>query len=138
MSVANFLEEVDHPNCYAMFDPWAPAIHGDHLYETALDLAPFMIQTTLADYEEIRRFIYLPELVNFKNAPSMNGACPLGEGFVDLESFFAGLIDGGFKGYTAYEMCSPLRGGGSEENLDDTALKSLKKIRELIGGASRI
>src|SRR6185503_9791870 len=32
--------------------------------------------------------------------------------------FFKGLRDGGFNGTAVYEMCSPLRGGGSLENLD--------------------
>ena len=58
---------------------------------------------------------------------------PLGEGFIDNEAFFAGLKEGGFDGYVAYEMCSPLRGGGSEENLDAAAGKALAAIRKLIG-----
>jgi hypothetical protein len=49
-----------------------------------------------------------------------------------LPWFFAGLKEGGFDGYVAYEMCSPLRGGGSEENLDATARKSLACIERLI------
>jgi len=32
----------------------------------------------------------------------------------------------------AYEMCSPLRGGGSEENLDRTARLSLERINQWI------
>ena len=54
-----------------------------------------------------------------------------GEGFVDLEAFFAGLGEGGFNGYVAYEMCSPLRGGGSEQNLDRMARTALEVIRRL-------
>jgi len=33
----------------------------------------------------------------------------------------------------AYEMCSPLRGGGSEENLDRAARLSLEKIKHWTG-----
>lgn len=54
-------------------------------------------------------------------------------GFIDYEAFFAGLKEGGFQGYVAYEMCSPLRGGGGEANLDAAAAASLVKIRQLIG-----
>jgi sugar phosphate isomerase/epimerase len=57
---------------------------------------------------------------------------PLGHGFIDFESFFRGLRDGGFDGPVAYEMCSPLRGGGSLANLDSTAEISLNQIRALI------
>ena len=53
-------------------------------------------------------------------------------GFVDLEAFFTGLKEGGFDGYVAYEMCSPLRGGGSTANLDASAAKSLEVVRRLI------
>lgn len=130
---AEFLDAVNHPNCRAMFDPWAPALHGDDLRKCARALAPRMVQTTLADYVKLRRFTYVPGLVNYRRLEDMVLAVPLGEGFVDLESFFAGLKEGGFSGYVAYEMCSPLRGGGSEENLDAAARAALDKMRALIG-----
>lgn len=128
-----FLDEVDHPNCRAMFDPWAPALHGDDLRKAARRLASRMVQTTLADYLRIPRYEYLPGLVNYKRLDDMVRAVPLGQGFVDLDDFFAGLREGGFNGHVAYEMCSPLRGGGSAENLDRAAATSLEKIRRLIG-----
>jgi sugar phosphate isomerase/epimerase len=132
-SYREFLDEIDHPNCKAMFDPWAPALHGDDLYECAKVLAPRMIQTTLADYVKLRRFAYQPGLVNYEPLLAAVRAVPLGHGFVDLDSFFRGLREGGFDGYVTYELCSPLRGGGSMENLDATARTSLAKIRELVG-----
>jgi len=131
-SYIEFLDAVDHPNCRAMFDPWAPALHGDNLAECARELAPRMVQTTLADYVRLRQFSYLPGLVNYRGLHPRVLAVPLGQGFVDLEGFFQGLKEGGFSGYVAYEMCSPLRGGGSEENLDAAARTSLKKIKDLI------
>ncbi len=127
-----FLDEVDHPNCFAMFDPWAPALHGEDLYQAARRLAPRMIQTTLADYVKLPRFRYLPGLVNYEPMTPLIRAVPLGHGFIDNAAFFRGLRDGGFDGYVVYEMCSPLRGGGSEENLDRTAAASLAAIRTLI------
>jgi hypothetical protein len=42
------------------------------------------------------------------------------------------LREGGFDGHVAYEMCSPLRGGGSAENLDATARKSLEVMKRLV------
>lgn len=128
------LDDVGHPNIKAMFDPWSPALHGDDLYAAARRLAPRMVQTTLADYVKLDRFRYKPELVNYERLdPPAVRAVPLGDGFIDLAAFFAGLKDGGFSGYVAYEMCSPVRGGGSEANLDATAVKSLETIRRLIG-----
>ena len=127
-SYIEFLDDVDHPNCRAMFDPWAPALHGEDLRAVARRLAPRMVQTTLADYVRLPRWAYQPGLVNYKRLDDMVRAVPLGDGFLDLDAFFAGLHEGGFDGYVAYEMCSPLRGGGSEENLDRAATASLEAI----------
>ena len=134
-SYLEFLDDVDHPNCRAMFDPWAPALHGENLRTVARRLAPRMVQTTLADYVRLPRYAYQPGLINYTRLDDMVRAVPLGEGFVDLEGFFVGLRQGGFDGYVAYEMCSPVRGGGSLENLDRTATISLEEIKQLIGRA---
>ena len=128
------LDEVDRENLKAMFDPWSVALIGEDLYEAARRMAPRMVQTTLADYVRIDRYAYRPDLINYEKLdPPAVRAVPLGEGFVDLEAFFAGLAEGGFDGYVAYEMCSPLRGGGSEANLDAAATKSLDVLGRLIG-----
>jgi sugar phosphate isomerase/epimerase len=127
------LADVGHSNLKAMFDPWSIALQGVDLYQAARRLAPRMMQTTLADYVRIERFAYQPQLVNYTRLdPPAVRAVPLGDGFIDLTAFFAGLKEGGFDGYVAYEMCSPLRGGGSEENLDAAARKSLAVIERLI------
>ena len=125
------LDDVDHPNLRAMFDPWSVALVGGDLYQSARRLAARMVQTTLADYVRFERYAYQPSLVNYRRLePPAVRAVPLGEGFIDFAAFFAGLIEGGFDGYVAYEMCSPLRGGGSEANLDAAAAHSLAKIRQ--------
>src|SRR5262249_50058599 len=64
-SYIEFLDEVDHPSCRAMFDPWAPALHGDDLRSCARRLAGRMVQTTLADYVRLPRYRYAPGLVNY-------------------------------------------------------------------------
>ena len=128
---AEFLDDVNHPNLKAMFDPWSIALHGGvDLYEAAKRMAPRMVQTTLADYIRIDRFQYQPPLINYRQIdPPAVRAVPLGEGFLDLNAFFLGLKDGGFNGYVAYEICSPIRGGGSEANLDAASTKALAAIR---------
>jgi sugar phosphate isomerase/epimerase len=127
---AELLDDVAHPNCRAMFDPWSVALHGEDLYAVAKRMAPRMVQTTLADYVRLKRYAYQPGLVNYRPLDAMVRAVPLGDGFLDLASFLRGLHEGGFDGYVAYEMCSPLRGGGSEVNLDATARKGLARIHE--------
>jgi len=126
-----FLDEVGHANCKAMYDPWVPALLGEDLHENAKRLAPRMVQTTLADYVRLPRYAYLPGVVNYRELPAMIRAVPLGAGFLDLAAFARGLKDGGFDGYVCYEMCSPLRGGGGEANLDATARTSLDTIHAL-------
>jgi sugar phosphate isomerase/epimerase len=127
------LSDVAHPNLKAMFDPWSVALTGGDLHRAARQLAPYMVQTTLADYMQIERFAYRPSLVNYERlSPPWARAVPLGDGFIDFAAFFAGLREGGFDGYVAYEMCSPVRGGGAEANLDAVAAKSLAVIRRLI------
>lgn len=131
---AELLADVAHPNLKAMFDPWSVALTGGDLKKAARQMAPFMVQTTLADYIQIERFAYRSALVNYERlSPPWARAVPLGDGFIDFAAFFAGLREGGFDGYVAYEMCSPLRGGGSEANLDAAATKSLAVIQRLIG-----
>ena len=125
-----FLDDVGHANCRAMFDPWSIALHGADLYAAAKRLAPRMVQTTLADYVRLPRFAYQPGMVNYQPLDAMVRAVPLGEGFIDLAGFFRGLRDGGFDGYVAYEMCSPVRGGGGEENLDRYARVALEQIKQ--------
>jgi len=62
--------------------------------------------------------------------PAAVRAVPFGEGCIDYPAFFGGLRDGGFDGIATYEMCSPLRGGGSFANLDHCAARYVKWMTE--------
>jgi sugar phosphate isomerase/epimerase len=53
----------------------------------------------------------------------------MGEGFIDYRVFLRTLRESGYQGTVAYEMCSPLRGGGAEENLDRCARRFLEYMR---------
>ncbi len=125
-SMLDLLADVNEPNCKAMFDAWTPALQGDDLAEAARALAPHMVHTTVADYVRRPRFRYQPPLVNFTREPDAIRAVPMGEGFIDYRAFLRTLRDHGYQGHVAYEMCSPLRGGGSEENLDRCARRFLE------------
>jgi sugar phosphate isomerase/epimerase len=118
-ALLELLADVDRPNCRLGVDAWSPALRGEDLYESAKRLAPYTAMTTNADYIRLPQFRYCPALVNYERTlPDMVRAVKFGEGFIDYPAFFRGLRDGGFDGLATYEMCSPLRGGGSMQNLD--------------------
>ncbi len=79
--------------------------------------------------------------VAFHNAPStfkMTGyytlkrtqAVPVGDGQIDYRRYFRALRSVGYDSYMAYEICTPIRGGGSEANLDRCASRSLANLRQ--------
>src|SRR5438445_13587027 len=109
-----------------MFDAWPPALQGADLAAAVRKLAPYLAHTTVADYVRRPRFRYQPQLVNYTRETDLVRAVPMGEGFIDYCSFLRALREAGFQGHVAYEMCSPLHGGGSEENLDRCARKFLE------------
>ena len=75
-----------------------------------------------ADYVRLPRYAYDKDVVNYRRLePDLVRAVPMGDGFIDYRAFFRGLREGGFDGWVNYEMCSPLRGGGDEKNLDACA-----------------
>src|SRR5215831_17353795 len=50
-SLYDLIREVDHPNCRAMFDAWAPALHGEDLSAAANKMAKLTVHTTIANYQ---------------------------------------------------------------------------------------
>ena len=130
-ALLELLLDVGRPNCKLGFDAWSPALRGENLYESAKLAAPHTAITTNADYVRLPRYRYRPELVNYEPAtPELVRAVPFGTGFIDYPAFFRGLRDGGFDGLATYEMCSPVRGGGALENLDDYARTYVRWMRE--------
>lgn len=125
----DLIRMVGEPNCRAMFDAWAPGLHGDNLEQAATRLAPYTIHTTVADYQLRPRYRYNAALVNYEPQTPFVQAVPMGTGFLDYTGFFRGLERGGFEGTVAYEMCSPLADGGKEETLDEYARAFLQYVR---------
>jgi len=130
-SLADLLSEIGEPNCKACFDAWAPALQGVDLTQAVQRMAPWLAHTTVADYVRRPRFQYLPCLVNYAPRPEMVRAVPMGRGFIDYPAFFRALGQASYSGYVAYEMCSPLEGGGSESNLDRCAAAFISYMHEL-------
>ncbi len=127
---AALVDEIGHENVRAMCDAWSISKQDDvDLEAAARRMGPRMVQTTVADYERFPQYRYVPSRVAYERTLDAYRAVPMGEGCIDYDAFFRGLNAGGFRGYVAYEMCSPVQGGGSLENLDATARKSLEFIR---------
>ena len=130
-ALLELLNDVDRSNVKLSFDAWSPALRGEPLYEISRQMAPHTVITTNADYIRVPRYRYCPELVNYqREQPDFVRAVPFGEGFIDYEAFFTGLQEGGFNGLANYEMCSPIRGGGARENLDDYARGYLERMSQ--------
>ena len=126
-ALLELLGDIDRPNCKLMFDAWSPCLRGEPAYETAKAMAPHAVHTTFADYVRLPRFAYDPALINYRRAePDLVRAVPMGDGDLPNADFLRGLRDGGFAGNVAYEMCSPLRGGGELANLDHCARRFLE------------
>ena len=130
-ALLELLAEIDRPNVKLAFDAWSPALRGEDLAHAARCAAAYTAITTNADYIRVPRYRYRPELVNYEpQQPDMVRAVAFGEGFIDYQAFFAGLAEGGFDGPANYEICSPVRGGGSVANLDRSATAYLSWMHE--------
>ena len=128
-SQSDLVEAVCEPNCKAIFDAWAPALHGTDIVKAARKMAPITCHTTAADYQLRRRFRYQPAVVNYELQTPWVQAVPMGEGFIDYAGFLKALEECGYRGPVAYEMCSPLMGGGEVENLDRYARRFLEFLK---------
>ncbi len=131
-SFRDFMAEINEPNAKVVLD--APYIdnHFEPLRETVLKFKGMIVHTHLTDFVRREKFKYVPETVTFdKNGLEMI-AVPLGKGGIDYVEFINALKEVGYDGYLSYEMCSPLVGGGSEENLDRCAIESLNYIKGIL------
>lgn len=128
-TMEDLIRAVGEPNCLAMFDAWAPFLHGADLREAARRMAPITCHTTVADYQMRPRYRYQPAVVNYTSETPLAQAVAMGTGAIDYRAFLAGLREGGFHGSVAYEMCSPLLDGGSMETLDCYARSFLEYMQ---------
>ncbi|HWB98266.1 MAG TPA: sugar phosphate isomerase/epimerase family protein [Bryobacteraceae bacterium] len=124
----DLVQAVGEPNCKALFDAWAPALHGSDLESAARKLAPLTAHTTIASYQRRPRYRYEPAVVNYVPMTPYVQAVPIDEGFIDYRGFLGTLRKNGFAGTVAYEMCSPLLGGGSMQNLDSYARRFVEYL----------
>jgi len=127
------LDEVNHPNVKAAFDPWTPTLqnfNAEQMRAAVLTMKPYIVHMTAADYVRHPRYHYASTLTNFLEQTDAIRAVPIGEGIVDYETYFKALKEIGYQGYVTYEMCEVLDGGGSIENLDRTAKKFITYMKD--------
>ncbi len=122
----DLIEAINEPNCKALFDAWAPALQGTDIVEAARVMAPLTVHTTIANYQHRPRFEYDAQVINYEAKLPYSQAVEIDDGFIDYRAFLGALVSGGFDGSVAYEMCSPILGGGSEQNLDRYARRFLE------------
>jgi len=127
----DLIQAVGEPNCRALFDAWAPALHGTDIIEAARVMAPLTAHTTIANYRKQARYRYQENILNYEPLQPVLQAMPVDEGFIDYRQFLRALWDAGFQGTVAYEMCSPIAGGGSLENLDRYARRFVEWLHEV-------
>jgi sugar phosphate isomerase/epimerase len=127
------LDEVNLPNVKAAFDCWSPTMEGlssEEIKKAIYSMKPYILHTTVADYEKLPRYRYESDQVNYVPLLPENRLVPTGEGYLDYKTFIGTLKDIGYQGYIAYEMCADLKGGGSIENLDKTAKAFLEYVKQ--------
>lgn len=125
-SMHDILHAIDSPHLKALYDAWAPALQGVDIETAATCLGSHTVHTTVADYQLRPRYRYQPALINYEAQTPAVIAVPMGDGFIDYKLFLRALSVNGFRGTIAYEMCSPLIGGGSIDNLDRCAARFLE------------
>lgn len=139
LDVLQMIEEVGSPMVKVALDAPYVSRTGVPLDQAVEDVGSLLVYSTTSDH--IRRPI------SFHLAPTtfkMSGyynltrhiTVPIGEGEVDYLTFFRALKKIGYEDYLAYEICSPIRGGGSEKNLDRCAKQSLDQLKKFWQEAS--
>jgi sugar phosphate isomerase/epimerase len=100
-SLDDLILEVDEPNCRAMFDAWAPALHRADLCAAAARMARRTVHTTIANHHIRPRYKYQPALVNYEKQTPQIQAVPIDQGFIDYGAFLSALEAAGFAGTVA-------------------------------------
>ncbi len=134
LDVLKMIEEINSPAMRVALDAPYVLKTGEPLEKAVKDVGPLIAYSTASDHQS--------RVVAFHNAPStfkMMGyyslyrslTMPVGGGDVDYHAFFRALKKVGYDAYMAYEICSPIQGGGSEANLDQCARQSLAQLRKV-------
>jgi len=134
LDVLNMIEEIDSPAMKVALDAPYVLKTGVPLERAVEDVGSLLVYSTASDH--------IDRQISFHLAPTtfkMGGfynltrtlTAPVGEGEVDYGTFFRALKKIGYDSYIAYEICSPIQGGGGEANLDRCAKQSLAQLKKV-------
>jgi len=141
--IIRMVDEVSSNNLKIEIDAPYLAMTEDCYEKAVKELGNLLVYTVASDYKEISvPMAYYP--LTFLNRD--NGyfkmvrkyVVPVGKGDVDYRSFFKALLEIGYDDFVGYEVCSPIEGGGSEENIDRVCRESLKYMKELVAELSKV
>jgi sugar phosphate isomerase/epimerase len=134
LDVLEMLEEIGSAAMRVALDAPYVMRTGVPLEKAVADVGSLLVYSTASDH--IHRTVSLhlaPSAFKMTGFYTLtrNITVPVGQGEVDYRAFFKALKQVGYDAYMAYEICSPIRGGGSEENLDRYARESLACLRQI-------
>lgn len=134
--VLEMVEEVGSGHLKIALDPPYVCMTGIPYDRAVEECRRFIVYSTTSD------FVGVPTPVNTRVPGFLHYSAgllllyrkktvPLGQGDVDYRNFLSALKKIGYDDYLAYEICSPIAGGGAEENLDRCATVSLEYLKKL-------
>ena len=139
--ILDIVEEVGSDSLKVALDPAYVAITGVSLDKAVHDVANLIVLSTFNDFK-FRPFVMwgrpaTPYMSLGSYLVNRWQNVPIGEGEVDYKTFIRALLEVGYEGWLGYEICGPISGGGSEENLDRRARKSLENMKVLVAEAEK-
>jgi len=134
--ILDIIREVGSKNLKVVFDAPYASMTGEPLDKAVSQLGNLIVFSHLSDH------IIRPLIRWSQPSTAYHGlgyykinkwqSVPVGEGEVNYKTFVRALMEVGYNGFLSYEICGPIEGGGSEENLDKAAKKTLNYMRNLI------
>jgi len=132
-SLLDIVADIGESNAKVILDAPYVVVFDEPIRETVQKLGDLIVHSHLTDFVRRTKYRYQPAIVSFEEDGEEFVGVPPGEGPTDFREFVSALKEIDYDGWLSYEMCSPLVGGGSEENLDRYALQTLEYMQGLIG-----
>nr|MDD6336707.1 sugar phosphate isomerase/epimerase [bacterium] len=131
-ALLDLIKEVGADNLKVSLEATYIDAHGFPMEETVKRFKGLAVHTHLLDVIRRPVYAYRPENVTFEAVDEDVMAVPLGQGIIDYEGFIRALAAIDYPGVLCMEMCTPLVGGGSLENLDNCIRQSKAYIEGVL------